>query len=146
MKNINQMESVLSNILVAQWLAHDVHYTWQGHSFYGMHILADKVGDMGSLADEIKEAYYMGFRGENPPKDSSIAASAIEQYNKVLSDNGGCCLKAIASQFSYLAASVEVAKREEGLAAGIHSILDAVSQKALVGRALVSHSIEVEEA
>ena len=31
MKDINQMESVLSNILVTQWLAHDVHYTWQGH-------------------------------------------------------------------------------------------------------------------
>lgn len=144
MEDINAMESVLSNMLVCQWLAHDVHYAWRGHSFYGMHILADKVGDMGSLADEINETYYMGFRGENPPLDSLIAFASVEQYNKVCKENGGCCLKALASQFSYLAASVEVAKREEGLAAGIHSILDSVSQKALVGRALVSRSIEEE--
>ena len=136
------MQDVIVNLIVVEWLCNDLHYKWRGHSFYGMHLLADRVRDFGSAEDDINETFYLGFEGNNPPTDSSNAALAIKQYDKVNGENGNCPLRSLAAQFSYLAASVETAKRIEGLPSGIHSILDNISQKAFAYRFLVTSSIE----
>lgn len=138
------MQNVIVNLIVVNWICNDLHYKWRGHSFYGMHLLADRVRDFGSAEDDINEAYYLGFCNEIPPSDVSNASLATAQYKKVVDENGGCPLKSLAAQFSYLAASVESAKRIEGLPAGIHAVLDNISQKALTYRFLATSSIEVK--
>ena len=136
------MQDVIVNMIVVEWLCNDLHYKWRGHPFYGMHLLADRVRDFGSAEDDINETFYLGVEGNNPPADSANAALAIKQYDKVNGENGNYTQKTLNDQFSYLAASVKIAKRIEGLPAGVHSILDNISQKAFAYRFLVTSSIE----
>ena len=77
------MQDVIVNLIVVEWLCNDLHYKWRGHSFYGMHLLADRVRDFGSAEDDINETFYLGFEGNNPPSDSLNAALAIKHYDKI---------------------------------------------------------------
>ena len=139
------MPEVIVNIIVVDWLCNDLHYKWRGHSFYGMHLLADRVRNFGSAKDDINEVYFLGYMGIVPPADKDNSVKAITQYDKVCKENGGCPLKSLGAQLSYLLASVENAKRTEGLPAGVHAILDSVSQSALTYRFLVTSCIEEQK-
>lgn len=135
------MMELLANILTVTYLSNDIHYRSRGANFYGMHLLADRVKDFGSAADDIKEAYYMGFLKTDPPLDTEIAYAAGEEY-ALLCKCDDCMACRLVSALTRTICLVEDAKREEGLPAGVHAILDAVSQHALVSRALVERTIE----
>jgi len=135
------MKELLANILTVTYLSNDIHYRSRGANFYGMHLLADRVKDFGSAADDIKEAYYMGFLMIDPPLDTEIASVAGDEYNTIC-EYGDCVARRLVSALTRTICLVENAKREEGLPAGVHAILDSVSQHALVSRALVDHTIE----
>lgn len=136
MNDDKSMKQLLALMCVVDWLANDMHYKVRGPNFYELHLLADRVREVGN-DDEIKEAYWLGFRNTPPPADTEIARLAISAYEKI-SVNGVNYLQALKTAFEVTLEVVEVCKREAGLPAGIHAILDSISQKALTYKFLVS--------
>ena len=133
--NDKDMTQLLATMLLVDWLADDLHYNSRGAGFYEKHLLADRVRDLGD-DDAIKEAYWLGFKGANPPDDAAIAKLAILAYGKLRQP--GNELEALSKAFDFAIGTVELCKREQELPAGIHAILDGVSEKALTYKFLVS--------
>lgn len=126
MNDIN-MKQLLALMCLVDWLANDLHYRSRGRGFYEKHLLADRVRDLGD-DDAIKEAYWLGFRKQNPPADAEIAGMAVVAYNKMSKYDS---LQALCNAFGLVTDIVEECKREQGLPAGVHAILDGISEKAL---------------
>lgn len=123
---------------LVDWLANDLHYKSRGSEFYEKHLLADRVRDLGD-DDEIKETYWLGFKNMNPPSDAEIAQMTIDAYGKI--SNESDIFIQLKKAFEYVIEIVERCKTEPSLPAGIHAILDGISQKALTYKFLMNASI-----
>lgn len=129
------MLNVLATMRVTEWVAKDLHYRSCGLEFYGLHLLADKV-NFGSAEDDLKEAYYLRYE-EDVPTEAEIAASAIAMYNDIAAHHDERQMaRGLVEACSAVIVAVEEAKRTPGLLAGIHAILDGISQKALIIKGL----------
>lgn len=129
------MNEVLVAIELVEWLAKDVHYRSNDAYFYALHLLADKV-DFGSAEDDLKEAYWLGQKEELPPTEKQIHEMSVAQCPDVRSlDNMGL-VRALYDACANGIYAIEEAKREAGLIAGVHAILDGVSQTMLVIKGL----------
>lgn len=129
------MIEVLIAIELVEWLSKDVHYRSNDQWFYALHLLADKI-DFGTAEDDLKEAYYLGMKEALPPTERDIHENAIDRCPDVRGlDNEGLIrtLYEVCANGLY---AIEEAKREAGLMAGVHAILDGVSQHLLVIRGL----------
>lgn len=123
------MESILTIILAIDWIANDVHYaTDTNQNFYARHLLSDRVRDFGSAEDDIKEVYYLGYKGEQPPSDLDISAYAINLIHGLKAKTS---IERLIEVMDILVSEVESAKAEKNLPGGIHAILDDVSKRAL---------------
>lgn len=66
------MLDILARLTAIQQYAKDIHYTAKGDSFYGIHLLMDRVADgLDDFSDSIKETYYLG-SGDLPPQSKEI--------------------------------------------------------------------------
>ena len=133
------MLEVLISMKMIEWAALNVHYRSNDEWFYALHILADNV-DFGSAEDDIKEAYYLGFKNQLPPTEIQINAEAVSRMKGFEGTN----LDLIKTLMEYCETglyAIEGAKREAGLMGGIHSILDGVSQKMLTIKGLCFRTI-----
>lgn len=129
------MIEVLIAIELVEWLAKDVHYRSNDQWFYALHLLADKV-DFGSAEDDLKEAYFLGQKESLPPTEKDIHENAIRRCPDVRSlDNEGL-VRALYEVCANGLYAIEEAKREVGMMAGVHAILDGVSQHLLVIKGL----------
>lgn len=130
------MIDVLVSVLMVEWIAKDMHYRSCDEWFYALHLLADKV-DFGSSIDDLKEAYYLGAKETLPPTEEQIVKSAIEKYNlDTTSMDNRQLIDALAASCTDGIYAIEEAKREPALVAGVHAILDGISQRMLVVKGL----------
>ena len=130
------MIDVLVSVLIVEWIAKDMHYRSCDEWFYALHLLADKV-DFGSSIDDLKEAYYLGAKEILPPTEEEIVKSAIGKANldtKTMDNRQ--LIEALASACADGLYAIEEAKREPALIAGVHAILDGISQRMLVVKGL----------
>lgn len=133
------MIEVLSIMKVIEWIAKDLHYRSSGNEFYALHLLADKI-EFDS-EDELIEAHFLG-NGLVPPTQNDIALLASKAYGYISSDGTNTSmLKAIYERCDYLVHLVEQVKRGSDVCAGVHAILDGISQNALVFKGLCARSI-----
>lgn len=66
------MEELLVYLTAVAGLAKDLHYTLAGKSFYGNHLLMDRIyDDIYDFVDEIKENYFM-YQGLDVPSSKNI--------------------------------------------------------------------------
>lgn len=140
----NPVYRVITDVCRLRMCAKNLHYRYIGRDFYGIHLLADRIWELEKFADDLIETYIMGSLQQLPPKmeevnndaltivldmpapliTSGLDADLIEQLKAI-------CKKTIAD--------VEIAKQELNIMAGTQSVLDNISQKALVAIGLVSH-------
>lgn len=130
------MKNLLALLCVADWFANDLHYKSTGIGFYEKHLLADRVRDFDSSDDDIKEKYFLGYKGQIPPSDVEVAKTATFAYNKILQDRE-TDLDRLEMTFGLILAAVEECKTEENLPSGVQSILDKISETALTYKFLV---------
>lgn len=130
------MKNLLALICVADWFANDLHYKSTGIGFYEKHLLADRVRDFGSAEDDIKEKYFLGYKGQIPPSDVEVVKTATFAYNKILQDKA-TELDRLEMTFGLILAAVEECKSEGNLPSGVQSILDKISETALTYKFLV---------
>ena len=72
------MERILIYLTAVAGLAKDLHYTLSGESFYGNHLLMDRIYDgLYDFVDEIKENYFM-YLGLDVPKSKDVFEQAAE--------------------------------------------------------------------
>lgn len=135
--------AVLASMLRVNWSAHDLHYRAHGEAFYALHLLADKV-DFGTAEDDLKEAYYLGQSESMPPTDEEIIDKAVLPVRRVGNTNAELVtnLMNACKDCMYF---IEEAKRIPGLMAGVHAILDGVSQNLLTVSGLCARTLKNEE-
>ena len=130
------MLDVMIAVAIVEWIAKDMHYRSCDEWFYALHLLADKV-DFGSSIDDLKEAYYLGAKEALPPTEEQIVKAAIEKANlDTASMDNRQLIEALAASCADGIYAIEEAKREPALVAGVHAILDGISQKMLVVKGL----------
>lgn len=134
---------VLASMLRVNWAAHDLHYRAHGEAFYALHLLADKV-DFGTAEDDLKEAYYLGQAESLPPTDEDIVEQAVLHVRHVGETNAELVAN-LMNACKYCMYSIEDAKRIPGLMAGVHAILDGVSQNLLTVSGLCARTLKNEE-
>ena len=121
---------------VAAWLASDLHYNSTGPMFYALHLLADRVKDFGSAADDLKEGYWLGCLDTTPPSDREIASAATSAYDKVV-DGKDCPIARLLAGLVNLGSAVDGMKKDASLNGGVHAILDDISKRTNVYTFLV---------
>ena len=129
------MEEVLISIELIEWAAKNVHYRANDEWFYAIHLLADKV-DFGTAEDDIKEAYYLGFKKKLPPTELFIHSEAVNRMKEVNITDNKSLITLLMDYCETGLYAVEEAKREPNLMGGIHAILDGVSQTMLTIKGL----------
>ena len=130
------MDDVIALTYACEAVAKNVHYGSRGPSFYGIHTMVDKV-DFGDDRDELIEVAYLG-SGKGAPATESLYAKAVEMVNAQEAQEP---LHELSDILLALVYAVEEAKRVERPLAGVHAVLDGISQKALVVRGLVLRTI-----
>lgn len=129
------MLEVLENLLVVEWAANLLHYETVGREFYEIHLLADRIKDFGTAADDIKEKFYLGTLLSTPPRDVDIFTGAKEKFDKIGSNPD--LLTVARDALVTLIESVEAAKKDSNVLAGVHAVLDDISSRALTYKFLV---------
>lgn len=76
------MERLIVYLTAIAGLAKDLHYTVSGESFYGNHLLMDRIqDDLYDFVDEIKENYFM-YLGREVPSAREIFLKSAELLEK----------------------------------------------------------------
>lgn len=134
------MLDVLVAICVVEMVAKNMHYRSYDELFYALHLLADKV-DFGNSADDLKEAYYLGEKETLPPTEEEIHRLAVDRMGDTKGKSNRELIEALKDACDSGLYSIEEAKREPGLFAGVHAIVDGVSEKMLVVKGLCFRSL-----
>lgn len=72
------MIDTLARLVAIRETAKDIHYSANGDSFYGIHLLMDRVADdIDSQIDSIKEICFLGVN-TLPPKSHEILSKAMD--------------------------------------------------------------------
>lgn len=138
------MIDILVDMKAVEILAEDMHYHTGGRSFYANHLLADLVkNDYGSIADQLKETYWLGELRSFPPHSDEIMEKAIELVRQ-LRNRSECHVKNLFDAVELLACGIDKLKNEEagGIMSGTVAVLDGLSQKALVALGLLARTLE----
>lgn len=73
------MSEILARLLAIYHFAKDIHYSAIGESFYGIHLLMDRVADgIHDQIDSINEVCYLG-KDKEAPRATIIFKSALEK-------------------------------------------------------------------
>ena len=136
MEELDNIKTLLALLCAIDWLANDLHYRSEGTGFSEKHLLADRIRDFGDAEDQLKEAYYLGFKSMPPPYDKEIAHSATVIYN-AMKGASSSAESQLCGAFGLMQKAVDACKKEASLPAGIHAILDGISEKALTYQFLV---------
>lgn len=134
------MLDVLVAICVVEMVAKNMHYRSYDELFYALHLLADKV-DFGNSADDLKEAYYLGEKETLPPTEEEIRRLAVDRMGNTKGKSNRELIEALRDACDSGLYAIEEAKREPGLFAGVHAIVDGVSEKMLVVKGLCFRSL-----
>ena len=123
------MEDIVAMLTVIDWIADDIHYNSRGESFYGLHLMADKIRDFGDAADELKERYWLGSLNTTPPSGKFFAQKAISLYEKYENLE---YLDAAKEAAIDLVSMVKETSKTMDLPNGVSAILDEISSHALL--------------
>ena len=81
------MITLIEYLIAIREYAKEIHYHAHGESFYGIHLLMDRVADgLYDTIDKIKEVYYMGDITD-PPLASEMLKVAAAYIPEVTSSN-----------------------------------------------------------
>lgn len=79
------MLDILVRLVAIKNFAKDIHYTANGDSFYGIHLLMDRIADgLDDFSDTIKEVVFLG-NNNLPPASKDILKYSLAYIPEVLS-------------------------------------------------------------
>ena len=89
----------------------------------------------------VKEAYFLGMKEQLPPTEGEIHRLAAEKIEDTRSKSNMELIESLRVACENGLYAIEEAKNEVGLFAGVHAILDGVSQNLLVVKGLCWRSL-----
>lgn len=122
---MGKLFDLLKLLYCIKFFAKDIHYMVRGDSFYGDHLLADRVADgIDNFIDDINENLYLGFE-EEAPSSKQVIASVAEDLLMVQKDDEQNWRRL----YSYLEEAEELIYKieEEYKVPQISSLLDNIS-------------------
>ena len=128
---------MLAQIHAARMIALDWHYSAKGDSFYGQHLLAEKVAE-GFHTDDLTETYYLGENLKTPPRQADIMAEAVQ----IVKARDGMTRPAALQEVLKLAAAHAEELARGRISLGVKSLLDAVSQRCYQSIGLIERTVE----
>ena len=128
------LTELLARMMLVEWAAKDLQYGSDGESFYSLHLLADKVS-LSGLTDDLKEAACLGNNAVPPPMEE-ISKKAIELKRPVDNTGNVSLVSTLHDSCSDVIYLIEEVKRLATISAGVHAILDSISQHLLVVKGL----------
>lgn len=136
------MEAIIVYLEAIKGLSKDIHYELKGTSFYGNHLLMDRIHDsLNDFQDEIKENYFM-YNEKSVPTHLSIMAQAMA----LLPEDGTDVLVKMGTLNELIKTTIyqveQVIKDNSNLDAGDNDLLGRISSalkndSALLGRVLM---------
>lgn len=135
------MEKIIIYLEAIKGLAKDLHYTMNGTSFYGNHLLMDRIHDhLSDYQDEIKENYFM-YNEKQVPTHRAVESGAIELLPEDLAPIADK-IKLLAELIKTAIYQIEQTKKDEKLDAGDDDLLGRISttlknDSALLGRVII---------
>lgn len=131
------MLQILSRLTAIKGFAKDIHYTAKGESFYGVHLLMDRVVDgLDDFIDSINEVVYLG--GDNLPPSSREVLKYASAYIPSAGETVVGSLNLLLGLISQALQEVESYQSEER---SVNSLLDSIAQDLRLKKGLVSRSI-----
>ena len=131
------MLELLALLTAIKQYAKDIHYNAKGESFYGIHLLMDRVADnLDSFSDTIKEVCYMG-AGDEPPASRDVLKYAMA-YIPLIGEDNKSSLSLLNNLILKALEKVESIKDTDRADT---SVLDSVAQDLKLKRGLVEHSL-----
>lgn len=120
--------------------AKDLHYILKWHSFYGNHLLADRVQeDLGDFIDQIKETYFMA-RQLDIPRNEKIYADVAKELDNMKEYS----ILELAEKVKLTIYFIETMLRdtETPFTAGDNDLIGRISSNLQTSYALLSHVSE----
>lgn len=139
---VDLITDLLSHLKRIGMAAKDLHYRAKGKPFYGEHLLADLIYSVEGETDDLIEVYFLGQTGLTPPRMADVCMNAATlpvnyQTNEFYFESG---LFDVCFQTARL---VERIKKDcPDLVAGVHAILDGVSQKCYTAIGLLDQTMK----
>lgn len=130
------MLDILARLTAIKSYAKDIHYSAKGESFYGIHLLMDRVVDgLDGFIDSINEVCYMG-AGDEPPASRDVLrlAQAVIPVLTNTHENIERLVSIIKATLSELDGIKNTDRAD-------NSLLDAISQDLKLKRGLLEHSL-----
>lgn len=135
------MEKIIIYLETIKGLAKDLHYTMNGTSFYGNHLLMDRIHDpLSDYQDEIKENYFV-YNEKQVPTHKAVMQATIPLLPADDADID-TKLSALAELIKTAIYQIEQTKKDEKLDAGDDDLLGRISttlknDSALLGRVII---------
>lgn len=132
------MITLIEYLIAIREYAKEIHYHAHGESFYGIHLLMDRVADgLYDTIDKIKEVYYLGDITDSP-KASELLKVAAAYIPEVTSSNE----QNIRNLGDLIAKTLDHIENEYSLDPALqnratNAILDAISEDLKLKRGLI---------
>ena len=131
------MLQILAKLTAIKGFAKDIHYTATGESFYGIHLLMDRVVDgLDDFIESINEVVYMG-RDEEPPASREILKYATA-YIPVVGEDNKASLSLLNNLITQTIDEINNYETDDRAA---NSLLDSIAQDLRLKHGLVAHSL-----
>lgn len=141
-----QMDTLLSRIKLIGLCAKDLHYRAKGKAFYGLHVLADIPWEVEKETDDLIEVYYMGFRAKEPPRMKEIYAGAVATPIAYPEDSNYFIVGLMHSCKLVMNTIEGIKTAFPQIPAGVHAVLDSISQKCLLSIGLLTKCTNEKDA
>ena len=137
------MSEILARLLAIYHYAKDIHYSARGESFYGIHLLMDRVADgIHDQIDSINEVCYLG-KEKEAPRSTNILEAALAKmpelwnYNK---DNLEELRDLIGGTIENILEMIE--NGSDNMTSAEASLLDDIAKTLMLKKGLIDRSLK----
>lgn len=131
------MLQILAKLIAIKGFAKDIHYSAKGESFYGIHILMDRVVDgLDDFIDSINEVAYMG-RDMEPPASREVLKYATAYIPMIGNDNRA----SLSLLNNLIAQTISGVNSYDSDDRAVTSLLDSIAQDLSLKHGLVAHCL-----
>ena len=131
------MLQILIKLTAIKGFAKDIHYSAEGESFYGIHLLMDRVVDgLDGYIDSINEVAYMG-KDMEPPASREVLKYATAYIPTIEKNNKAD----LARLDNLIVQTIDEVNAYDTNDRGENSLLDSIAQDLRLKHGLVSHCL-----
>jgi DNA-binding ferritin-like protein len=137
------MSDILARLLAIYHYAKDIHYSARGESFYGIHLLMDRVADgIHGQMDSINEVCYLG-KDKEAPMSTIILQSAMAKMPEMWSGNR----ENLEELRDLIGGTIEnilemIENGTDNMTSSEASLLDEITQSLMLKKGLISRSLK----